>query len=198
MSNLIRLPKSLVHKASVTCANAFVDDPETVYLIPDKKRREYLKYAFVYYLRMSIAERAEIYATSPNSEGVAIWSHSDSKTPWWAIFSINPLLPLKCGWRYIWHEIIFYRLAHKIKKQYAPFPHKYLALLAVDPSQQGKGFASQLLKPMLEKLDNQHLPCYLETQNLKNVNMYQHFGFELVFKTTLPHTSLPIYIMVRK
>jgi GNAT superfamily N-acetyltransferase len=92
----------------------------------------------------------------------------------------------------------FYRFANKIKKQYAPSPHKYLALLAVEPSQQGKGFASQLLKPILEKLDRQRLPCYLETQNLKNVNMYRHFGFDLVYETTLPCTSLPMYVMVRK
>jgi GNAT superfamily N-acetyltransferase len=198
MSNPIRLPESLVNKASITCANAFIDDPETIYLIPDKKKRENLKYAFVYYLRMSVAERAEICTTSPNCEGVAIWTESEGKTPWWTIFSINPFPPLRCGWRYILHEMTFYRFAHKVKKQFAPFPHKYLALLAVDPSQQGKGFASQLLKPMLEKLDKQHLPTYLETQNLKNVNMYRHFGFELVYENTLPHTTLPMYVMVRK
>ena len=201
MDNLVSLDKSLVKKASQTCANAFADDPETVYLIPDEKKRANLHFAFAYFLRMSLIEKTEVYTTSPDCEGVAMWTLSEKKTPWWIIFPIflvNPFLPLRCGWRYIWRMISFNRFAEKIKKQYAPRPHEYLALLAVDPVQQGKGFASRLLRPMLERLDKQKLPAYLETQNMKNVNMYRHFGFELVYETTFPRTTLPLYIMVRK
>ena len=56
----------------------------------------------------------------------------------------------------------------------------------MDPAQQGKGFASALLKPMLARLDEENMACYLETQNMKNVAMYQHFGFKLVHETRVP------------
>jgi hypothetical protein len=38
---------------------------------------------------------------------------------------------------------------------------------------------SALIKPILAKIDKEHLPCYLETVNEKNVPVYQHYGFEV-------------------
>jgi hypothetical protein len=33
---------------------------------------------------------------------------------------------------------------------------------------------------------------------LKNVNMYEHFGFKLVYQTALSDGNLPIYAMLRE
>jgi GNAT superfamily N-acetyltransferase len=198
LDNLVRIDKNLVKPASFTAARAFMDDPETIYLIPDEKKRKNLHYAFEYYLQVTRFGHEEAYTTSPQCEGVAIWAHSEHKVPFWAALTANPFSSLRCGWRFITHEFEATRTATNIKKKYAPALHMYLSLLAVDPSQQGKGFASVLIKPMLKRLDESHLPAYLETQNLKNVNMYEHFGFKLVYQTALSDGNLPIYAMLRE
>ena len=196
--NLIRIDGKLAKPASFTAARAFADDPKTVYFIPSAIKRTNLHYAFEYFLRTAVYGHEEAYTTSPNCEGVAIWSHSKKKVPFWAPVKANPLPSLRCGWRFISGQMTANRLSMEIKKQYAPPRHMYLALLAVDPAHHGKGYASALLKPMLSRLDKDNLPAYLETQNMKNVAMYQHFGFKLVHETVMPNTTLPIYCMLRE
>ena len=196
--NLIAVDKKLVKPAAITAARAFRDDPETVYSIPDEKKRENLRYAFEYFMSIYKFGNEEAYATSPECEGVAVWVPSEHRMPFWAGLTANPFPSLRCGWRFISHQVEANRVAINIKKQHAPARHMYLALLAVDPVHQGKGFAGALLKPMLKRLDAERLPAYLETQNMKNVAMYEHFGFKLVHETSLFDGNYPIHAMLRE
>jgi hypothetical protein len=50
---------------------------------------------------------------------------------------------------------------------------------------------------MLERIQGEGLPCFLETQNEENVSLYEHFGFEVIYKETFPETELPNWGMVR-
>jgi GNAT superfamily N-acetyltransferase len=144
-------------------------------------------------------EGAEVYATSPECEGIAIWRYSEAKRRSLAhLYCGNPFLALRCGWRYIYREIAIGRYCQKIKKRYVPSRHQYLALLTVAPEYQGKGFASKLLKPVLRRLDEQHLPAYLETQNRKNLALYEHFGFAVMQEIHISQIPLPMYAMLRE
>jgi GNAT superfamily N-acetyltransferase len=189
----------MIPRAAAACARAFENDPYIHYFIPDEKKRKNLHYSFEFYMRMAIFSGAEAYTTSPECEGLALWVSSDMKEPWNAyIHAGNPFLPLRCGLRYILGEMRINRFCEKLKKKLAPKPYKYLALLGVDPVYQGKGLASVLLKPMLKRFDEEGLPTYLETQNLKNVGMYSHFGFEKVYEGIFPGTPTPLFAMLRK
>jgi ribosomal protein S18 acetylase RimI-like enzyme len=88
-------------------------------------------------------------------------------------------------------------LCEKLRKKYAPAKHYYLNTLAVDPAFQGRGFATSLLNPIFERLDKDDIACYVETQNMKNVDMYKHFGFALVHETLIPRTEQPLYLLLR-
>ena len=83
-------------------------------------------------------------------------------------------------------------------KELVPNKHWYLVVLAVDPQHQGKGYASRLLNEMLSEIDEEGLPCYLETDGEKNVSMYQHFGFEVVDEFVVPVTKDKVVAMLRK
>ena len=76
-------------------------------------------------------------------------------------------------------------------------PHWYLALIAVKPEFQGRGYSSQLLKPMIKRIQNQGLPIYLETNNLKNVSLYEHFNFKVVEELMIQNTTIPHWSMIR-
>jgi len=51
---------------------------------------------------------------------------------------------------------------------------------------------------MLNHLDTEGLNCYLEAQSESNISLYQHFGFEIVAKGTVPDTDIPHWDMIRK
>jgi ribosomal protein S18 acetylase RimI-like enzyme len=76
-------------------------------------------------------------------------------------------------------------------------PHWYLPFIGVDPSQQGKGYGSALMKHTLDACDRDHAPAYLESSNPKNIPLYERHGFELL-GTIQVGTSPPIFPMLRK
>jgi hypothetical protein len=51
---------------------------------------------------------------------------------------------------------------------------------------------------MLDEIDKQGLPAYLETDSEKNYRMYQHFGFELIDEFVLPKADIRLWAMLRK
>ena len=76
-------------------------------------------------------------------------------------------------------------------------PHWYLPLIGVDPSQQGRGYGSQLMKHALERCDREKTIAYLESSNPRNLSLYIRCGFELVGTIQLAD-SPPLFPMVRK
>lgn len=59
-------------------------------------------------------------------------------------------------------------------------PLWYLPMIGVDPARQGQGTGSRLLADMLERVDGEGMPAYLESSNIANVPLYQRFGFEVM------------------
>ncbi len=74
----------------------------------------------------------------------------------------------------------------------------YLVIVGVAPQHQGKGLGGKLMRALLTEGDQSGLPIYLETETEENVSLYQHFGFEVIKKTTLPLIDLPMWEMVRE
>lgn len=90
------------------------------------------------------------------------------------------------------------RFESKIHRKLVPYPHWYLQIIGVDPPYQGQGFSSQLLRPVLERIDRDRMTCFLETNNRKNVAIYQRFGFEIVSEDKMPGTEVTSFAMLRK
>jgi hypothetical protein len=51
---------------------------------------------------------------------------------------------------------------------------------------------------MFARMDKEGLPCYLETLDEQNIQLYEHFGFKVVEKATIPKTSLTSWAMLRE
>jgi ribosomal protein S18 acetylase RimI-like enzyme len=199
LDDLIHLTRELVEAGSITCAAAFADDETTRYLIPDASKRENLRYSFEYYLRLTLLSGKGTFVTSPKCEGVAMWFESDHKESFFDHLRAGyPFLLLRIGWGFLLREANLDLHFSRLRRELAPKRHMYLSILAVDPAYQGQGFASKLMRPMLTYLDDQKIPAYLETQNKRNVEMYQHWGFGLLREEKLPETELKLYLMLRK
>ncbi len=76
-------------------------------------------------------------------------------------------------------------------------PHWFLPFIGADPSQQGKGYGTALMKHALVPCDRDHKLAYLESSNPKNIPLYERHGFELLGIIQVG-TSPPIFPMLRK
>lgn len=200
LGGLIRLQKGQVEPASEVLSRAFIDDPEMVQLVPEPhKREELLRSLF----RMSLNHgvlHGEVYAVSPDMEGIAMWSPSGvpTITLWMFIRCGGLSLLFRVGWKFLRKMRRDEAFARKLRQRLAPFPHWYLAVLGVDPKFQGKGYASRLLRPMLKRLDAANLPCYVETTIEEYVPIYQHFGFKVIHEAIMPGGGSKMWAMLRK
>lgn len=79
-----------------------------------------------------------------------------------------------------------------------PFKHWFLQTIGIAPQFQGKGYAGKLLRPILSRINEEGLPCYLETLDEQNVSLYEYFGFKIVDKSNVPETSLTNWAMLRE
>eukprot|EP00927_Polykrikos_kofoidii_P051194 TRINITY_DN4499_c0_g2_i1.p1 TRINITY_DN4499_c0_g2~~TRINITY_DN4499_c0_g2_i1.p1 ORF type:complete len:269 (+),score=18.70 TRINITY_DN4499_c0_g2_i1:67-873(+) len=72
-----------------------------------------------------------------------------------------------------------------MRKKHLPGPHIYVVIMAVDPSSQGLGFCSKLMRSVNVYADSVNLPLYLETSGTKNVTIYERFGYRTVEQFTI-------------
>ena len=199
LNNLARLEKSQVKPAAEMLARVFQDEPVYVYFVPDEsQRKNKLHYHFALRLRHALS-CGEVYAVSPNLEGIAMWfpPRYAKLTPWAIIRSGGLSVRFNLGKESVSRQMYINDYFHSIHMRHAPFPHWYLSSVGVDSMFQGKGYASTLLKPMLARIDEEHLPCYLETQREQNVSLYQHYGFEVVEEAVATGTEITNWAMLR-
>jgi len=198
-NSLVRLTKAQIKPASKMVARAFQDDPAIAHIIPDAfERKNKSHHMFGCFIRYGVLY-GEVYATSPNLEGVAMWVPSEKAeiTTWKMIRCGGLSLYFKVGRKAVSRGLAYFDYAFKVHSRHAPFRHWHLTLLGVDPEFQGRGYASALIKPMLARIDQDHLPCYLETNNEKNVPIYEHYGFKVVEEDTIPGTDVNHWAMLR-
>jgi ribosomal protein S18 acetylase RimI-like enzyme len=56
-------------------------------------------------------------------------------------------------------------------------PHWYLPVIGVDPSRQGMGLGSILMRHAVARSDRAGVPAYLESSNPRNISLYERHGF---------------------
>lgn len=82
--------------------------------------------------------------------------------------------------------------------QYHPHePHWYLPLIGVQPSKQGNGYGSALLRASLARSDADGAPAYLEATSERNVPLYERHGF-VRLGTIQAGSSPPLVPMLRE
>jgi GNAT superfamily N-acetyltransferase len=65
-------------------------------------------------------------------------------------------------------------------------PHWYLAILGTDPSAQGQGLGSAMMRPVLEECDRHGIGAYLESSKEQNLDYYARHGFRVTSERQLP------------
>ena len=86
----------------------------------------------------------------------------------------------------------------RLHAKHAPGRHWYLFILAARPDAQRRGVGTALIRHGLARIDEQGLPCYLETTSPKNVEYYPRHGFEMVEETASGGGLLHVWAFLRQ
>ena len=201
LKNLILVGKSDVKPAARVLSRAFQNSPIFVHLIPDPvKRKNKLHFLFEIVVRDGI-RHGEVYAPSQNLEGIAVWIPSEKGvgiSPWRMIRAGALSLPFRYSRDFLSRQGPVTGFIDAAHKRHAPFQHWFLQAIGVDPGYQGKGYAGRLLKPMLARIDSENMPCYLDTEEERNVSIYQHYNFKVLEEAGIPGTDIMLRAMLRE
>ncbi len=194
-----QLVLSDVAQAARVISQAFLDDPLCAFMLPSQRSRlNTLNKFFRLYGEIYIQNQLG-YGVGEPLKGIAFWIDPSRPDVSMSIKSLGLFFPLLFT-----HYPLGYLKAKKILKQidflhhkYASEAHYYLDNIGVLPSEQGKGYSSRLIRPILEKADAENKIAYTDTVTQKNVGFYEHFGFECVEESHIDGTGITIWALYR-
>lgn len=74
----------------------------------------------------------------------------------------------------------------------------HLMTIVIDKQFRGQGIFRKLISPLLKECDEKKIPIALETHNKENLDIYKHFGFEIVKEFSDEKLDFKQYCMIRK
>jgi ribosomal protein S18 acetylase RimI-like enzyme len=192
------LGRNQLATASHVLARAFDDDPVFRYLYPAPRRRRWASRGFLRALASDGMPFGEVWAALDDGTvvGTAGWLPDGAFPPSrrrslrLLLGSAGALLTprtLRDGLRYL----------SETERLHPKGPHWYLAVIGVEPARQGEGIGGQLLDVVLERLDADRVPAYLETSTEANVAWYRHHGFVVQHEITPAPAGPPLWTMWR-
>lgn len=94
-------------------------------------------------------------------------------------------------------SIAFEENAVAVRNRFSDDKTWYLMTFAVRYGKTHHGLGSEIMYPVLEWMDKNGYALYLETHKTVNVEMYEHYGFQLMDTCTVPGSQILQYGMVR-
>lgn len=194
----LREDPSALARLAAMLARAFADDPQMVAALPDARlRARRLPWLIGLNVRYGCLY-GEVYAT-PAWEGAAIWLPPNATTFTLGRMARAGMLaaPLRLDWRVLARLATTESAATQLHRRHASMPHWYLAQIGVEPSHQGRGIGSMLLRSMLARIDREGSWCYLETTKQANLRFYEQHGFRVAGEVPTWSGSVRIWGMLR-
>jgi len=199
-NKLLRLTRKDRDAGAAVLGRAFTEYELLRYYFQDETERHAVAVTFGFVALSVSLKYGEVYASSAKMEGVSAWL-PPGKAPFggWQIIRSVPLSVLfRFGRQGASRMQAYGRYVDNLHRKLVPYPHWYLQIIGVDPKYQRQGFSSRLVRPVLERIDRERMPCFLETNTVKNVAIYRRFGFEVVSEDKMPGTEVTSFAMLRK
>jgi GNAT superfamily N-acetyltransferase len=181
-----------IQRLKTVLAEAFFDDPVFGWLMPeDGKRLTRLRLYFGIELRHFALARGRVWTTSDLAGAALTLPPGAWRAPLRTTlmegraFGIHLSRAARIGAAMEWR--------HTLKPR---GPHYYVRDIGVHPDMQGKGLGSALLRPTLERCDEEGLPAYLEASSERNAALYERHGFRLLRELSVGD-SPPLRLMLR-
>jgi len=162
-------------------AAAFVSDPVLLFLFPGERRRD------AHMRKLFAAELA--YYVRPNGRA---WTTDDFRG---ASLELPPgagpmIVPVSGALAFVSALGIRLQRAGRLQKFFALHhisePHYYIRYIGVAPPFQGQGLGAELLRPTLDRADEEGVPAYLEASTERSARFYARLGFEHLGELEVP------------
>ncbi|MBO0805006.1 MAG: GNAT family N-acetyltransferase [Nocardiopsaceae bacterium] len=167
-------------------ARAFYDDPPMTWLLPDpatRLRRLTRMFATIIGIESLSHGGVDIAHAGKEILGGAIWLPPGH----WQPGLREKVWAAPGHWRAVaGGEVRAARMGRALSSAHPREPHWYLKSIGIDPSSQGRGVASLLLRSRLEYCDRHGQPAYLEASNPEGVPLYERFGFRRIGNVGMP------------
>ncbi|MBV8951043.1 MAG: GNAT family N-acetyltransferase [Actinobacteria bacterium] len=197
-ATVLPLARARVREAAAMLARSFDDDPLSLALFPGPRRRKVSLRSFMAATMRDALRHGEVWAALDGSQvvGIAAWLGEGA-------YPLTPPRVLRQAGAALVALLtpqtlpLGTRLIAETQAAHPKEPHWYLAVLGVDPAHQGRGIGGVLLRPVLQRLDRQERPAYLETSKERNIAWYGRQGFELTGTLEVRPGAPPIWTMWR-
>lgn len=193
--DVIGLDQGGTAAAAEMLARAFADDPVWRFMAP-QDRRWPARMAPVFRHLIAPSVGHDTAWTTPSTAGAAVWSPPGSwRFPVSAAIRSAPAMVVSFGPAGLIRSL---RLLGRMEAAHPREPHWYLEFLAADAHLRGRGIGSALIRPGLDRADEDGLPAYLESSKPENVPFYRRHGFEVVEELVAVQGAPPMWRMWRE
>jgi GNAT superfamily N-acetyltransferase len=174
-------------------ARAFADDPVWRWLVPNDRRWvRGVPWVFRYTAREHLADD-DVWVT-PAVSAAAIWAPPGHRPSPIREALVAPAMATVFRTR----SLAGMRLEAAMRAGRPPEPHWYLAVLGTDPTHQGRGHGSAVLRPVLERCDADGIGAYLESSKASNIPFYERHGFRVLDELRPIDAMPPLFRMWRE
>jgi GNAT superfamily N-acetyltransferase len=187
-----------VRKLAVVMARAFYDDPPLIWLLPNpatRLSRVTRVFAAVIGIESLRYGGVDIACDGEEILGGAVWLPPGHWHPGFRE-QIQAAPYHAAALATAWGRAAQYGRA--LEDAHPKEPHWYLKVIGVDPSWQGRGVASLLLRSRLDRCDQDSQSAYLEASKPDGVSIYEHFGFRRVGTIGMPEGGPVLTAMWRE
>lgn len=205
IKSLYRVDKKNLEILDTLLTSCFKEDPLYRELIPNEEMRKRLLPELFSCDLNEFFDTCEIFADSPAINGIIVVSDQTKVSRLLKSFIYELLAQFRTDSYLIREDPTLRTLWNFIKgKEYLNSKwteeiHEekrlHIIYLAVRPDMQHHGISTQLIQSVLAYAHQNALVVSLETHNINNVPLYEHFGFKL-FEIIEKHFNLKQYCMV--
>jgi ribosomal protein S18 acetylase RimI-like enzyme len=188
-----------VDAAASVLAQAFVDDPLVVYMLPRRRSRLKTVEKFFRIIGEIGIRHGRGFGVGEPLQAVAFWEFPDRGAVSISVKGLGKFVPLLFT-QYplgLIRARAVLRETDALHAKHAPERHFYLDNLGVIPSAQGRGLSSKLIRPVLALADSQRVPVYTDTVTQGNVALYGHFGFQCLAASPVADTGIRVFALKR-
>lgn len=168
---------------------SFKNDPHVNWLLEESKCKFKLNILIDYVVHQTL-RKGEIYLSDDNN-AVALWDCERNEELSFHYIRRNFAFLIQIGMKSVVRIVKSEAHVHNNFRKVPRYCHLYM--IGVLPEAQGKGLASALMNPMIRQMKEKSIPVFLETANLRNVDIYKKKGFKTF--ETLPIGDRNLFLM---
>lgn len=203
---MIRVTKNQIEPVAKLMAECFMDDPLVMMQTKGiSKEKEFLENLFLCQL-YALEKTADVYSSDDKCKSVLIRYEKRRLFTWMKLLMRNIQLSSKIR-RLVGKEDLKIYLKNlkevskivdlKWQNQFVKKDYYRINIIAIAQEERGKGVFRALIMPIIDKCNKNNTPIILETNDSKNIAIYEHFGFNLVKTIPYQGSELSQYCFIK-